>query len=90
MGEVDDTIACSAKKRGAIQPALAIPEQAPDESRLNPVIWRRHRVKEGHLLPRDAADQDVERLFGVIDQARDAALSSGLSLWAPNVPRSSW
>ena len=33
MGEVDDTIACSAKKRGAIQPALAIPEQAPDENR---------------------------------------------------------
>jgi len=33
VGEVDDTIACSAKKRGAIQPALAIPEQAPDENR---------------------------------------------------------
>ena len=48
--------------------------QAPDESWPNPVIWRRHRVKEGHLLPRDAADQDVERLFGVIDQARDAAM----------------
>jgi site-specific recombinase XerD len=48
--------------------------QAPDENRLNPVIWRRHRVKEGHLLPRDAADQDVERLFGIIDQARDAAM----------------
>ena len=32
MGEVDDTIACSAKKRGAIQPALTIPEQTPDES----------------------------------------------------------
>ena len=33
VGEVDDTIARSAKERGAIQPALAIPEQAPDESR---------------------------------------------------------
>ena len=30
--------------------------------------------REGHLLPYDAADQDVERLFGVIDEARDAAM----------------
>jgi hypothetical protein len=34
VGEVDDTIARSAKKRGAIQPALAIPERAPDENRV--------------------------------------------------------
>ena len=33
MGEVDDTIARRAKKRGAIQSALTIPEQTPDESR---------------------------------------------------------
>ena len=32
VGEVDDTIARRAKKRGAIQPALTIPEQTPDES----------------------------------------------------------
>src|SRR3972149_4356052 len=48
--------------------------QTPDESWPNPVNWRRHRVKEGHLLARDASDQDVERLFGVIDQPRDAAM----------------
>lgn len=48
--------------------------QAPDEVWPNPVHWRRHRVKEGHPIPRDASDQEVERLFGVIDQARDAAV----------------
>jgi site-specific recombinase XerD len=41
---------------------------APDEVRPNTVHWRRHRVKEGHPIPRDASDQEVERLFGVIDR----------------------
>jgi integrase/recombinase XerD len=48
--------------------------QVPDEVWPNPVHWRRHRVKQGYPLPRDASDQQVERLFGVIDQARDAAM----------------
>jgi len=48
--------------------------QAPNESWPNPVNWRRHRVKERHLLARDASDQDVERLFGVVDRPRDAAM----------------
>ena len=32
VGEVDDTIARRAEKRGAIQPALTVQEQTPDES----------------------------------------------------------
>jgi site-specific recombinase XerD len=40
----------------------------------NPVIWRRHRVKEGNRLPRDASDVEVERLFAMITQARDRAM----------------
>lgn len=48
--------------------------EVPDEVWPNPVHWRRHRVKEGHPLPRDASDQEVARLFAVIDQARDAAM----------------
>jgi site-specific recombinase XerD len=40
----------------------------------NPVNWRRHRVKESDLLPRDASEQEVEQLFSVIESARDAAI----------------
>ena len=48
--------------------------EARDEVWPNPVHWRRHRVKEGHPLPRDASDQEVAWLFAVIDQAHDAAM----------------
>jgi integrase/recombinase XerC len=40
----------------------------------NPVNWRRHRVKVGYPLPRDASDLEVKRLFAVINDARDAAM----------------
>ena len=40
----------------------------------NPVIWRRHRLKTGTHLPRDAQDSDVTRLFAVITDARDQAI----------------
>ena len=48
--------------------------QAPDEPCPNPVNWRRHGVKAGKALPRDALDAEVERLFAVIDDTRDAAM----------------
>ena len=48
--------------------------EEPDEVWRNPVNWRRHRIKEGQLLPRDASDQEVEKLFAAIDVARDAAM----------------
>jgi site-specific recombinase XerD len=48
--------------------------QVPDEAWPNPVHWRRHRVKQGHLLPRDASDAEVAKLLGVIDSSRDAAM----------------
>jgi integrase/recombinase XerD len=48
--------------------------QLPDEGWPNPVHWRRHRLKQAHLLPRDASDPDVARLLGVIGSPRDAAM----------------
>ena len=51
---------------------LASEEQ--DEVWRNPVNWRRHRIKEGQLLPRDASDQEVEKLFAAVEAARDAAM----------------
>ncbi len=41
---------------------------------VNPVQWRRHRIKEGNHLPRDASEADVARLFATIDDKRDKAM----------------
>jgi site-specific recombinase XerD len=41
---------------------------------LNPVKWLRHRLQEGSYLPRDVADETVDKLFGVIDKSRDRAM----------------
>ena len=46
-------------------------DQADDDTWTNPVVWRRHRVKEGKPLPRDASDVEVEQLFAHIDHPRD-------------------
>ena len=40
----------------------------------NPVNWRRHQLKTGSHLPRDVSDEEVERLFGEIDDERDQAI----------------
>ena len=40
----------------------------------NPVGSRRHHLKTGKHLPRDVSDQDVTRLFSVIDDTRDQAI----------------
>ncbi|MCP4422840.1 MAG: site-specific integrase [Chloroflexi bacterium] len=41
---------------------------------LNPVKWLRHRLQEGSYLPRDAADETVNKLFAVISKPRDRAM----------------
>jgi site-specific recombinase XerD len=48
--------------------------EEPDREWPNPVIWRRHGIKQGSHLPRDASDQDVERLFAAINDGRDRAI----------------
>lgn len=40
----------------------------------NPVHWSRHRVKEGKLLPRDASEAEIVRLYEQITQPRDVAM----------------
>jgi site-specific recombinase XerD len=37
----------------------------------NPVIPRRHRLKQGRRLPRDVPDNDLDQLFAVITSPRD-------------------
>ena len=48
--------------------------EVPDEVWPNPVNRRRHALKQGTLLPRDASDQAVGALFAVIDDVRDLAI----------------
>jgi site-specific recombinase XerD len=48
--------------------------EEPDRPWPNPVQWRRHRVQQEQLLPRDASEQDVARLFDVIEDPRDRAM----------------
>ncbi len=40
----------------------------------NPVLPRRHFIRQGRRLPRDVEDAEVERLFAVIDSPRDRAM----------------
>ena len=46
-------------------------DQADDATWVNPVVWRRQRVKEGSPLPRDASDSEVAQLSAHIDHPRD-------------------
>ena len=45
-----------------------------EDSRPNPVIKRRHALKTGFRLPRDASDEEVARIFAVVSSARDKAM----------------
>jgi site-specific recombinase XerD len=45
-----------------------------DDAPKNPVHPRRHFIQRGRCLPRDAEDQDLARLFAVIDSRRDRAM----------------
>jgi hypothetical protein len=40
----------------------------------NPVLPRRHVIRQGRRLPRDAKDADIERLFAAITSSRDQAV----------------
>ena len=46
-------------------------DETDDDGWANPVVWRRHRVKEGKPLPRDVSDAEVAWLFACIDDPRD-------------------
>jgi len=48
--------------------------ELPDQPWPNPVHWRRHGVRQGWRLPRDASDAAVGQLFAAIPDPRDTAL----------------
>lgn len=45
-----------------------------DDAPPNPVLPKRHFIRQGRRLPRDAEDADLEQLFGVISSPRDRAM----------------
>jgi site-specific recombinase XerC len=45
-----------------------------DDAPGNPVRPKRHYIRQGRRLPRDAQDDDLKRLFSVIDSIRDRAI----------------
>jgi site-specific recombinase XerD len=45
-----------------------------DNAPRNPVIPRRHMIRQGQRLPRDIQDPDVEKLFAAISGPRDRAM----------------
>jgi len=51
-----------------------VASQNPDEKLTNPVHWRWHKVKTSQPIARDASDEEVNALFGVIDDKRDQAM----------------
>jgi site-specific recombinase XerD len=48
--------------------------ECPEQHWPNPVVWRRHKLKRGSRLPRDAPDNEVTQLFSVIRSERDRAM----------------
>jgi len=48
-------------------------EESGELSWSNPVRFKRHAGKRGKSLPRDIRDEDLERVWGVINSARDRA-----------------
>jgi len=45
-----------------------------DEPPTNPVLPRRHCIKQGRRLPRDVPNDELDRLFAVINSVRDKAI----------------
>lgn len=83
--DVDDFIDSQMKKR--LKPATinrrtaslhtffeCLASEEPDKVWPNPVNRRRHGVKQGQSLPRDASEAQVNALFAVINDARDRAM----------------
>jgi site-specific recombinase XerD len=45
-----------------------------DDAPPNPVIWRRHKIKQGRPLPNDVPDAQIDLLFAAIGDVRDKAI----------------
>jgi site-specific recombinase XerD len=62
------------RRLAAIRCLYTFLEIDQDDPPPNPVIPRRHFIRRGRPLPRDARDEDLAALFAVIDSVRDRAM----------------
>jgi len=72
--ELDHVPATINRRLAAVRSLYEFLGLESDDAPPNPVIPKRHFVKQGRPLPRDAKEDDIERLFAVIRSTRDRAI----------------
>jgi integrase/recombinase XerC len=72
--EQGHAIATVNRRLAAVRSFYHFVEVMQDAAPPNPVLPRRHFIRQGRRLPRDVEDADLRRLFAVISQPRDRAM----------------
>ena len=62
------------KKLTSIRSFYRFLDLESDDAPPNPVLPKRHFIRQGRQLPRDVEDAQIEQLFAVIDDPRDRAM----------------
>ena len=68
------SIATINRRLAALRAFYHFREIESDAAKPNPVIPKRHFIRQGRRLPRDAQDAEIEKLFSVITNKRDRAM----------------
>jgi site-specific recombinase XerC len=68
------SIATVNRRLAALRSFYHFREIETDPAKPNPVIPKRHFIRQGRRLPRDAQDAEIEKLFAVITDQRDRAM----------------
>jgi site-specific recombinase XerC len=68
------SIATVNRRLAALRAFYHFREIENDDAKPNPVIPKRHFIRQGRRLPRDAQDAEIEKLFAVITSTRDRAM----------------
>lgn len=71
---LDHSVATVNRRLAAIRSFYHFLTIESDAAPPNPVLPRRHFIRQGQRLPRDAQDADLDRLLGVITAPRDKAM----------------
>jgi site-specific recombinase XerD len=72
--QLDHSIATINRRLAALRSFYHFREIENDEVKPNPVIPKRHFIRQGRRLPRDAQDVEIEKLFAVVECVRDRAM----------------
>ena len=72
--EISHTTATINRRLAALRSFYLFLTICSDDAPPNPVLPKRHFIRQGRRLPRDVEDDDLISLFAVIKQARDRAM----------------